>query len=100
MDDAGIRCFSTHNGPESFTPDGIGHAIELNGIIGSRFIVFASAGNPKTLDGWKAVAERLNQGAEKMKPAGLRAGYHNHQLEFTPLDGQASHRSAGCQHRQ
>jgi sugar phosphate isomerase/epimerase len=88
MDDAGIRCLSTHNGSESFTPDGIAHAIELNSIIGSRFIVFASAGNPKTLDGWKAVAERLNQGAEKMKAAGLRAGYHNHQLEFTPLDGQ------------
>jgi sugar phosphate isomerase/epimerase len=88
MDDAGIRCLSTHNGAESFTPDGMAHAIELNGIIGSRFIVWASAGNPKTLDGWKAVAERLNQGAEKMKSAGLRVGYHNHQLEFKPIDGQ------------
>jgi sugar phosphate isomerase/epimerase len=88
MDDAGIRCLSTHNGPESFTPDGTAHAIELNHIIGSQFIVWASAGNPKTLDGWKTVAERLNQGAEKMKPAGLRAGYHNHQLEFTPIEGK------------
>jgi sugar phosphate isomerase/epimerase len=88
MDDAGIRCLSTHNGPESFTPDGMAHAIELNQIIGSQFIVWASAGNVKTLDGWKAVAERLNQGAEKMKAAGLRAGYHNHQLEFTPIEGQ------------
>ncbi len=88
MDDAGIRCLSTHNGAESFTPDGVAHAIELNGIIGSQFIVWASAGNPKTLDGWKTVAERLNQGAEKMKSAGLRAGYHNHQLEFTPIDGK------------
>jgi sugar phosphate isomerase/epimerase len=88
MDDAGIRCSSTHNGPESFTPDGIAHAIELNHIVGSQFIVWASAGNPKTLDGWKAVAERLNQGAEKMKPAGLRAGYHNHQLEFKPIEGR------------
>ncbi len=88
MDDAGIRCSSTHNGPESFTPDGMAHAIELNNIIGSQFIVWASAGNPKTLDGWKTVAERLNQGAEKMKPAGLRAGYHNHQLEFKPIEGK------------
>jgi sugar phosphate isomerase/epimerase len=88
MDDAGIRCLSTHNGSESFTPDGIAHAIELNGIIGSHFIVWASAGNAKTLDGWKGVADRLNQGAEKMKAAGLRAGYHNHQLEFTPIDGK------------
>jgi sugar phosphate isomerase/epimerase len=88
MDDAGIRCLSTHNGGESFTPDGLSHAIELNHIIGSRFIVLASAGNVTTLDGWKEVATRLNMGAEKMKPAGLRAGYHNHQLEFTPIEGK------------
>ena len=88
MDDAGIRCLSTHNDGKSFTPDGLSHAIELNQIIGSRFIVLASAGRVTTLDGWKEVAARLNMGAEKMKPAGLRAGYHNHQLEFTPIEGK------------
>src|ERR1700687_179549 len=35
MDDLGIRCNSTHNGPVSFSPDGIGKAIELNQIIGA-----------------------------------------------------------------
>jgi len=88
LDDLGIRCLSTHNGPKSFTADGLAHAIELNQAIGSRFIVLASAGKVDSLDGWKRVAETLNQGAEKMKPAGLRPGYHNHQLEFTPIDGQ------------
>lgn len=88
MDDAGIRCLSTHNGGESFKPEGIDHAIELNQILGCQFIVLASAGRVTSLDGWKDVAERLNKGAEKMKPAGLRAGYHNHQLEFTPIEGK------------
>lgn len=88
MDDAGIRCLSTHNGGESFTADGLSHAIELNKILGTQFIVLASAGKVTTLDGWKEVAAKLNMGAEKMKPAGLRAGYHNHQLEFTPLEGK------------
>lgn len=88
LDDLGIVCFSTHNDARSFAPESIGHAIELNRIIGSRFIVLASAGKVEGLDGWKAVAESLNRGAEKMKPAGLRAGYHNHQLEFTPVEGR------------
>jgi sugar phosphate isomerase/epimerase len=88
MDDLGIRCLSTHNGPQSFTADGLPHAIELNQAIGSQFIVLASAGKVDSLDGWKRVAETLNQGAEKMKPAGLRPGYHNHQLEFKPIDGR------------
>lgn len=87
LDDLGIKCFSTHNGGNSFTPEGVGHAIELNGILGSKFIVQASAGRVTGLDGWKTVAERLNAGAEKMKSAGIRAGYHNHQVEFQPING-------------
>src|SRR5581483_925617 len=30
MDDSGLRCNSTHNGPPSFTPDGLKKAQELN----------------------------------------------------------------------
>jgi len=86
LDDLGIRCSSTHNGPESFTPEGLPKAIELNSILGSRYIVLASAGRVQGLDGWKAVADSLNQGAEKMKSAGLQPGYHNHQLEFKPIE--------------
>jgi len=50
LDDLGIRCLSTHNSPVSFSEAGIGKAIELNHIIGSKFVVMASAGRPKVLD--------------------------------------------------
>ena len=88
LDDLGIRCLSTHNDFQSFEPAGLPRAIELNQIIGSKIIVMASAGRVNGLDGWKAVAERLNQAAEKLKPLGLRAGYHNHEAEFKVVDGQ------------
>src|SRR6478672_6397664 len=44
MDDLGIRCMSTHNGPNAFTGDGIAKAIELNHALGAKYIVMASAG--------------------------------------------------------
>ena len=88
LDDTGIRCFSTHNGAKSFTPENLPHAIELNQIIGSKFIVMASSGKVDGLAGWKGVAETLNRAAEKLKPVGLRAGYHNHLPEFQPVEGQ------------
>jgi sugar phosphate isomerase/epimerase len=88
LDDLNIRCYSTHNSPRSFDPQFVGKAIELNQIIGSKFIVMASAGKVEGLDGWKKVAERLNGGAEKMKAAGIRAAYHNHQTEFMPIEGK------------
>lgn len=88
LDDLHITCWSTHNGPKSFSPDGIQKAIDLNGILGSKFVVLASAGQLKTLDGWRGVAETLTKASEKMHSAGLRVGYHNHQFEFKPLEGK------------
>jgi sugar phosphate isomerase/epimerase len=88
LDDLGVVCFSTHNGRNSFEPDNIAKAIELNNIIGSKFIVMASAGRVDGLSGWTKVAEQLNQCAEKAKAAGLRVGFHNHQTEFQPVEGE------------
>lgn len=89
MDDLKIKCFSTHNSAASFTGDGARKAVELNTILGSKYIVMASAGRvDPTLDGWKGVAEKLTAGNEIFKPAGIRAGYHNHQTEFKPIEGK------------
>jgi sugar phosphate isomerase/epimerase len=87
LDDLGITCLSTHNGASSFAPENLDKAIELNSILGCKYVVMASAGRVEGLDGWKAVAGKLNTGAEKFKTARLRAGYHNHQVEFRPIDG-------------
>jgi sugar phosphate isomerase/epimerase len=89
LDDLGIRCPSTHNGANAFTPEGIQKAIELNQILGAKYIVMASAGDRvEGLDGWKGVAERLTQASEKLKPLGMRAGFHNHKSEFLPIEGE------------
>ena len=88
MDDVGVRCLSTHNNAKSFTANGLPHAIELNQILGSKFIVFADAVNAVSVDGWKRVAENLNQTTDKIKPLGLRTGYHNEESDFTLMGGQ------------
>jgi sugar phosphate isomerase/epimerase len=88
MDDLGIRCNSTHNNGPSFTAEGLPKAIELNKILGSRYVVMASAGRVVGLDGWKKVADQLSDASEKLKPAGLRTGYHNHKPEFVAIDGK------------
>lgn len=88
LDELGIRCLSTHNRASAFSPEGLNKAIELNQILGAKFIVMASAGGVSGLDGWKLVADRLSQASEKLVPQGMRAGFHNHKLEFVPLEGK------------
>jgi sugar phosphate isomerase/epimerase len=88
MDDLGIRCHSTHNDPISFAPEGIKKAMELNQIIGSKNIILASADGVSDVDGWKRVAGMLNQASATAASQGMRVGYHNHDLEWKPVDGQ------------
>ncbi|HEX2520586.1 MAG TPA: TIM barrel protein [Terriglobia bacterium] len=88
LNDLGIRCLSTHNRAGALGVEGLNKAIELNQILGSKFIVMASAGRVTGLDGWKTVGDTLSRASEKLLPLGMRAGFHNHKLEFVPLDGK------------
>ncbi|MDP9171977.1 MAG: sugar phosphate isomerase/epimerase, partial [Acidobacteriota bacterium] len=88
LDDLGVQCLSTHNHVPNYKPENIQKTIDMNKILGARFVVISTAGQPKTLDGWKTIAEGLSAGAELLRPAGLRGGYHNHQAEFTPVEGK------------
>jgi sugar phosphate isomerase/epimerase len=87
LDDLGIACHSTHNSAEYFSADSLPKAIELNQIIGSKYVIQASA-NAKTLDDWKRLAEQLTTVADRLRPLGMATGYHNHQTEWQPVEGQ------------
>jgi len=90
LDDAGLRCFSTHNRFYYFTPDRFARVIDYNLILGSRYVVMAHPGptDPGTGsvvdDFWKRVADRLTVAHAQVRAAGMRAGYHNHGMEWKP----------------
>lgn len=88
MDDIGLRCNSTHNNFQSFTPGpGMAKAIELNQILGCRHIILSSApGGTKGSEGWKALGDKLTTAVEELKTHGLTAGFHNHQTEWAKAD--------------
>ena len=88
LDDLGIRCHSTHNNGPSFTDEGLKKAIELNQIIGSKYIIMASAGRVNNADGWRGVGDKLTEVAETLRQLGMATGYHNHQPEWLPVDGK------------
>lgn len=62
--------------------------IEDNKIVGRIYLV-----NPwideevrNKPDGWKHAAETLNRAGETAKKAGIQFAYHNHWIEFVPLE--------------
>jgi sugar phosphate isomerase/epimerase len=88
LDDLGVHCFSTHNSSSYFSPDNLKRARDMNLILGSKYVVMSSSQPKPGLDGWKEVADTLNSAADQLEPAGLKTGYHNHELEFTPVEGK------------
>lgn len=87
LDDLGIKCLSTHNSASSIAPDNISKAIDLNRIIGSKYIIIASPPKVSGEDGWKGFAAQLSTAAEKLRGEGMATGFHNHQLEWRPIEG-------------
>jgi sugar phosphate isomerase/epimerase len=88
MDETGIRCYSTHNDEDFFGSEKIGHAIELNKILGTKYMVQAWSDPKADAASWKALAEKLNAASEKLASSGLKVGYHNHDAEWKPVDGK------------
>jgi sugar phosphate isomerase/epimerase len=88
LDGLGIRCFSTHNSQSYFTPENLSKARDRNLILGSKYIVMSSSEPKPGLDGWKEIADTLNSADDKLQSDDLKTGYHNHQREFTPVEGK------------
>jgi sugar phosphate isomerase/epimerase len=87
LDDLGVRCYSTHNNADYLDQDKIARTRDKNLVLGSKYVVIASTHTDPGIDGWKTFAGTLNSAAEQLEPSGLKAGYHNHKIEFVPIDG-------------
>lgn len=89
INNAGLNCPSCHFGFHELTDDLDGR-IEWSQQMGLTQMICSSFGLPKTatLKDFQDAAEKLNKSGEKIKKAGMQAGYHNHETEFNMLDGQ------------
>jgi sugar phosphate isomerase/epimerase len=93
MDQAGLRCISTHHSMSQLSPH-LDELIEYGHNLGLTYIVCPSPTrkDPKArgelnLEDWRWVAGELNRIGEKVKAAGMTFGYHNHGPEFGTEDG-------------
>ena len=85
--DAGLICPSCHFGFDELT-DKLDDRIEFARQLGLSQMICSSFGLPKTagLQDYNGAADKLNKAAEKIKAAGMQAGFHNHNMEFAKLD--------------
>jgi sugar phosphate isomerase/epimerase len=89
INDNGLTCPSCHFGFKELTGD-LDSRIEWSKEIGLSHMVCSSMGLPKdaNMSDWQKAAEQLNKSGEKIKAAGLQAGFHNHSTEFAKIDNE------------
>jgi sugar phosphate isomerase/epimerase len=91
LDEAGLSCHSSHLQM---------NAVDLSPVfddattVGAHYAVCsamlpASASSQPTVDDYKQMAARLNEIGRMAKTSGLQYAYHNHNMEFRKLDGEA-----------
>ncbi len=65
-------------------------SLETANEVGHRYLVvpWLPEEDRRTLDDVRRVAAEFNRLGEEAGRAGIRFGYHNHDIEFAPIDGQ------------
>ncbi len=90
LDDNGLKCCGTHTGIDTLLGDQLKATVEFHQTLGNRFLIVP--GLPQkyrdSARAWLDTANCFNEIAEKIEPHGMFCGYHNHTVEFTPMDGQ------------
>lgn len=93
LDQHGLKSPSGHYGMDKLMSeaklDEVDDAIAAGKILGHQYITmpYIDAKFRKTGADLKNVAVKLNMAAKRVKAAGLKMAYHNHDFEFMPIDG-------------
>jgi len=90
LDDNGLKCCGTHAQFDTLIGDALQKTVEFNMTIGNLYLIcpWIPEEKRKTKQDWLDLAKLFNEISEKVKPHGMQVGYHNHNFEFTPVDGE------------
>ncbi len=90
IEDAGMTCPSCHFGAAEFNDENVDDRIQFAKDMGMTQMIISTFWLPKTatINDYLVAADKLNKAGEKIKKAGLQAGFHNHDFEFVKIDGQ------------
>jgi sugar phosphate isomerase/epimerase len=86
----GLRCCGSHTGWAAVQPGALEATVAYNEAIGNKYIIVPGLPPERQASraAWLQTAASFNDLAAKLAPNSMLTGYHNHFVEFTPLDGE------------
>jgi sugar phosphate isomerase/epimerase len=89
LDDNGLKCVGCHTGLNTLQGEEFERTVEFNRIIGNPRLIAPSlaASYTNSRMSIEGAADIFNGIAEKLKPMGMRTGFHCHPGEFKAIEG-------------
>jgi sugar phosphate isomerase/epimerase len=90
LKDLGLKVAGTHIGIDTLLGGRLKQTIEFNKTLGNQFLIvpWIPENMRNSKEAWLKTAKLFNDIAGKLKPEGMYVGYHNHDIEFKPIDGE------------
>lgn len=90
LDDLGLHCCGTHTGLNTILGDELPRTIEFNQTLGNKYLIVPGLPEERRNSpaAWRETARLMNEASERAAPHGMLVGYHNHSIEFQPMDGE------------
>jgi sugar phosphate isomerase/epimerase len=90
LDDNGLKCCGSHLGLNLFLQgDNFQKTTDFAQTLGCKILTVPGQRNTGK-QSWIDAANRFNELADKLKPLGLRIGYHCHPGDFQKIDGETT----------
>ena len=89
LDDDGLIACGTHTPYGSVLEDQLKETVEFNRVIGNKFLIVPSM-TAKSKQEWLDKAKLFNEIADKLKPEGMKVGYHAHAHDFEKFEGETA----------
>lgn len=89
LDDLGLKVAGTHIGLDTLLGDELKRTVEFNQALGNRYLIvpWIPEERRSSKQAWLDTAKVFNGIADRLKPHGMQTGYHNHHVEFGPMNG-------------
>jgi len=90
VDDLGLAVVGTHIGLDTLLGDQLQETVAFNRELGNRFLIVPGLPPERrsSRQAWLETARIFGQIAAELDQEGMFVGYHNHHIEFQPLDGE------------
>jgi sugar phosphate isomerase/epimerase len=85
-----LKVAGSHIPLNSLLKDEFERTVEFNSIIGNKYLIIPSLPEEytNTKEDWLRAVELINEISLRLKPYGMKVGYHNHAVEFQKIDDE------------